>query len=71
MENAGYLSRRRDPRDERQVRISLTGGGRTAREKSFEFLDRLVKASNLPPVAYQQLVEGMIELRQNLLHATA
>src|SRR5215813_7958694 len=32
MESAGYLSRRRNPLDERQVRISLTGRGRTARD---------------------------------------
>src|SRR6476661_7168981 len=55
MESAGYLDRQRDPRDERQVRIRLTRRGRTAREKSFAFLDRLVTASNLAPAAYQEL----------------
>jgi MarR family transcriptional regulator, organic hydroperoxide resistance regulator len=71
MERAGYLDRQRDPRDERQVRIRLTRRGRTAREKSFAFLDRLVTASTLAPAAYQELVEGVVKLRQNLLRATA
>jgi DNA-binding MarR family transcriptional regulator len=66
MEGAGLLTRKRDPDDERQVRIRLTRRGRTAREKSFGFLDGLVKDTGLPPAAYRQLVETMTKLRENL-----
>ncbi|MEA1675306.1 MarR family transcriptional regulator [Nitrospirillum sp. BR 11163] len=33
LESLGYLQRRRDPADERQVRVSLTPAGRQLREK--------------------------------------
>src|SRR5687768_8389206 len=33
LEAMGYLTRRRDPEDERQVRVSLTEAGRRLREK--------------------------------------
>jgi MarR family transcriptional regulator, organic hydroperoxide resistance regulator len=50
MESAGYLTRQRDPQDERQVRIRLTQRGRMAREKNFGSLDGLVKAASLAPL---------------------
>jgi len=66
MERAGFLTRKRDPQDERQVRIRLTQRGRTAREKSSGFLDGLVEATGLTPGAYGQLLEWMVKLRENL-----
>jgi MarR family transcriptional regulator, organic hydroperoxide resistance regulator len=69
MEGAGYLTRQRDPQDERQVWIRLTQRGRTAREKSSGFLDGLVEDTGLPPAAYRQLVETMVKLRENLSRA--
>ena len=66
MEKAGYLGRQRDPGDERQVRIRLTQGGRSAREKSVDFLDELVKATGLTPARYRQLREELVSLRENL-----
>jgi DNA-binding MarR family transcriptional regulator len=66
MERAAYLTRRRDPQDERQVRIRLTQRGRSARERSFGFLDGLVEDTGLRPAAYRQLVERMVKLRENL-----
>ena len=69
MESAGFLTRKRDPRDERQVRIRLTPRGRTAREDSFGFLDGLVEATGLAPGPYRQLLEAMVKLRENLCHA--
>jgi DNA-binding MarR family transcriptional regulator len=66
MEKAGYLSRQRDPGDERQVRIRLTQGGRSAREKSVDFLDELVKATGLKPARYRQLREELVTVRENL-----
>ena len=70
MERAGFLTRKRDPQDERQVRIRLTQRGRSAREKGFGFLDGLVEATGLPPGAYRQLLETMVRLRENLSPAT-
>jgi DNA-binding MarR family transcriptional regulator len=66
MERVGYLTRQRDPKDERQVRIRLTPRGRSAREKSFGFLDGLVKTTGLAPARYQQLLETLVKLRGNL-----
>src|SRR5215468_7823129 len=66
MEKTGYLSRQRDPHDERQVRIRLTQRGRSAREKSMDFLDELVKATGLTPARYRQLREELVNVRENL-----
>jgi DNA-binding MarR family transcriptional regulator len=66
MEKAGYLSRQRDSDDERQVRIRLTQGGRSTREKSMDFLDELVKATGLTPARYRQLREELVNVRENL-----
>jgi MarR family transcriptional regulator, organic hydroperoxide resistance regulator len=66
MEKTGYLSRQRDPGDERQVRIRLTQRGRSAREKSIDFLDELVKATGLTPARYRQLREELVSVRENL-----
>jgi len=70
MERAGFLTRKRDLQDERQVRIRLTQRGRSARERGFGFLDGLVEATGLPPGAYRQLLETMVKLRENLSPAT-
>jgi MarR family transcriptional regulator, organic hydroperoxide resistance regulator len=69
MESAGYLTRQRDPADERQVRIRLTRRGRSAREKSVGYLDGLVSSSGLDPSAYVQLREELTKLRDNLFKA--
>ena len=66
MEKTGYLSRQRDPHDERQVQIRLTQRGRSAREKSMDFLDELVKATGLTPARYSQLREELVNVRENL-----
>jgi MarR family transcriptional regulator, organic hydroperoxide resistance regulator len=47
MEGAGYLTRQRDPEDERQVRIRLTRLGRSAREKSVGTATDLLKRAGL------------------------
>jgi DNA-binding MarR family transcriptional regulator len=69
MESAGYLTRQRDPADERQVRIRLTRRGHSAREKSVGYLDGLVSSSGLDPAAYVQLREQLTKLRDNLCKA--
>ncbi|HAP09349.1 MAG TPA: MarR family transcriptional regulator, partial [Afipia sp.] len=47
LEAMGYVRRQRDPRDERQVLISLTDAGRRLREKALPM--NLVKESALAP----------------------
>ena len=47
------------------MRIRLTPRGRSAREKSFGFLDGLVKTTGLAPARYQQLLETLVKLRGN------
>jgi MarR family transcriptional regulator, organic hydroperoxide resistance regulator len=69
MEGARYLTRQRDPEDERQVRIRLTRQGRSAYEKSMRYLDGLVRASGLDPARYRQLREEVANLRENLFNA--
>ncbi|WP_082649796.1 MarR family winged helix-turn-helix transcriptional regulator [Bradyrhizobium lablabi] len=69
LEAAGYLRRQRDPADERQVRISLTEGGRRLREKGMHM--NLVTATGLKPDEFARLQENVVTLRDNLIKATA
>ena len=69
MESAGYITRQRDPEDERQVRIRLTARGRTAREKVAGFRGGLLKATALTLPRFRQLREDLTTLRENLSEA--
>jgi DNA-binding MarR family transcriptional regulator len=69
MEGVGYLTRQRDPKDERQVRIRLTPRGRSVREKGIGFRGGLLKATGLTPAGLRQLREEMVKLRENLSNA--
>jgi DNA-binding MarR family transcriptional regulator len=69
MEGAGYLTRQRDPEDERQVRIRQTRRGRSALEKSMRYVDGLGRASGLDPTRYRQLRDEIANLRENLFNA--
>ncbi len=71
MESAGYITRQRDPQDERQVRIRLTARGRTAREKVAACRAGLLKATGLPLPRFRQLREDLVALRDNLSEAAA
>ena len=66
MEGSGYISRQRDPADERQVRVRLTPRGRTAREKVAASRGSLLKATGLTPPRFRQLREDLVTLRDNL-----
>jgi MarR family transcriptional regulator, organic hydroperoxide resistance regulator len=68
LESMGYLTRRRDPEDERQVRVSLTKAGRRLREKSLSM--SLVKETGLPVEDFSKLQEAVANLRDNLIKAT-
>ena len=67
LEQMGFVSRHRDPADERQVRLSLTPAGRRLIEKDIGAA--LVEATGLGEdfPAVQQTVS---RLRDNLLHNT-
>ena len=63
----GYLTRRRDPADERQVRLSLTGAGRELVAK--EPGSVLFPATGLDEQGFEALQQGVVALRDNLLRA--
>lgn len=65
LEALGYLTRRRDPADERQVIVSLTDAGRRLREKGAQ--RTLVAASGLSPEEFAATQKTIVRLRDNLL----
>lgn len=67
LEELGYVSRRRDAKDERQVLVSLTPEGRRLREKGLTM--NLVKASGLTPEEFSKVQKMIVNLRGNLLKA--
>lgn len=67
LEELGYLQRRRDPADERQVIVHLTDEGRRLREKGLCM--NLVKETGLSPDEFRQLQKGIVALRTNLAKA--
>jgi DNA-binding MarR family transcriptional regulator len=68
LEAMGYLSRRRDPADERQVRVNLTDAGRRLLEKGLQI--ELVKSSGLGPDDFDRLQNDIVTVRDNLIKAT-
>lgn len=68
LEAMGYLRRRRDPEDERQVLVSLTDAGRRVREKALPM--NLVKESGLAPDEFAKMQKGIVALRNNLIKGT-
>ncbi len=70
LEAQGYVRRRRDPSDERQVIVSLTDAGRALREKALPM--NLVAATGLPSDEFDKLQKAVVTLRDNLRdHAQA
>lgn len=67
LEGMGYVQRKRDPADERQVVVSLTEAGRRLREKGLTM--NLVKASGLNPEEFRKMQKGVVTLRDNLIKA--
>jgi DNA-binding MarR family transcriptional regulator len=68
LEELGFLSRRRDPSDERQVLVSLTDAGRALRNKGVQ--KNLVAASGLTPEEFQTVQKMVARLRDNLIEHT-
>jgi DNA-binding MarR family transcriptional regulator len=67
LEAMGTVKRRRDPKDERQVRVSLTEAGRRLRRKGSTM--NLVKETRLTPEDFANLQKAVSALRDNLLDA--
>jgi DNA-binding MarR family transcriptional regulator len=68
LEVMGYLTRQRDPADERQVRVSLTTAGRRLREKGLTMT--LVKQTGLPAEEFAKLQKAVSTLRDTLIEST-
>jgi len=68
LEALGYLERRRDPHDERQVIVRLTDAGRALREKGAQ--RTLVHATGLDADQFATARRTMNEVRDNLLRHT-
>lgn len=65
LEKDGYLERRRDPKDERQLVITLTEAGRALREKGGQ--RTLVAATGLDPEEFVQVQKTISKVRDNLI----
>ena len=65
LEELGYLRRRRDPTDERQVIVSLTEEGRRLRELGGQ--RDLVDATGLDAEEFAALQQAIVKLRNRLL----
>ena len=65
LESLGLLVRRRDPKDERQVIVSLTDAGRALREKGAQ--RTLVKATGLDSDEFRQVQKTVTSVRDNLI----
>ncbi|WP_395822620.1 MarR family winged helix-turn-helix transcriptional regulator [Collimonas sp.] len=68
LESMGYLKRRIDPSDERQVLVSLTDAGRRLREKGLDM--NLVSACGLTDSEFSSVQGAVAALRDNLIKAT-
>lgn len=67
LEAMGYLQRQRDPKDERQVLVSLTKSGRRLREKGLGM--NLAGATRLEPDAFAAMQKAIVTLRDNLIRS--
>ena len=66
LETAGLLTRERNPKDERQVIVSLTAKGRSLKEKTACLTDALLERSGLTPDQLTKLNGQVRKLRDAL-----
>lgn len=71
LEAAGHLARRRDPKDERQVRITLTDQGRALRIKAADIPEQVFCALGEPLDDLQDLRDRLVSVRNNLKDKTS
>lgn len=71
LEALGHLTRTRDPRDERQVRLRLTPQGRALQAKAATIPACVLEASGLDLAALGRLRDEISALRERLLQAAA
>lgn len=71
LEAMGYVTRKRDTQDERQVRIGLTKAGRGVFEKAFCTRGPVIEATGLDHATFVRLQRDLVTLRDNLLKANA
>ena len=69
LEALGFVERRRDPADERQVRIKLTAAGRKAQQQVERSADVLIDATGLGS-DFGKVQKTIARLRNNLLQST-
>jgi DNA-binding MarR family transcriptional regulator len=66
LEGLGYVVRNRDPKDERNLIITLTPQGEALRDRSCEIRDSIASACKAPDEEIGKLVDTLIALRANL-----
>ncbi|APY16067.1 MarR family transcriptional regulator [Brucella sp. 10RB9214] len=66
LEAAGRITRRRDPRDERQVRITLTDEGRKLRQQAESVPEQIMCATGQPVSELQDLRNRLMKIRNHL-----
>ncbi len=69
LEALGHLSRKRDPEDERQVRLRLTDQGAGLRKKARDVGGCVIEAVGLSRDAAVKLRGDIVRLRDNLMKA--
>lgn len=69
LEAMGYVERGRDPKDERQVRVSLTAAGRALHRRGLD--NDIVAATGLAPDELAKVQASVIRLRDNLIKASS
>jgi MarR family transcriptional regulator, organic hydroperoxide resistance regulator len=65
LEELGYVRRQRDPKDERQVLVSLTDAGRDLRERGGRHT--IARATGLSPEEFVKVQTAVARLRDNLV----
>jgi DNA-binding MarR family transcriptional regulator len=66
LERLGMISRRRDPEDERQVRVRLTAEGKALQHRTASLPSCIQEASGLSEAELQRLKGDIVRLREAL-----
>ncbi len=69
LEQMGLVERRRDPTDERQVRVNVTPAGRKLRQQVESRASKLIEATGLGH-DFAKVQQTIAKLRDNLLRST-